>query len=115
MANKLIELEDGIIVEIQDVLNEIPEAISIEGDKEISKVEKAFQNVENVIVKSADTINNAWIKMNEKMQADKASIEFGLSFTGKGNVYFVEASATANLKITINWDFSKIREQNLNK
>jgi hypothetical protein len=35
---------------------------------------------------------------------DSASAEFGLSFSGEGNVFFVKASGEASVKVILNWN-----------
>ena len=106
MENKIIELKDGILVETRDIQNQIPVEIGNNGIKEIKQVEGSFSEIKNLIDKVSDTITDVWKEKESK--PDKASVEFGLSFNGKGSIYFVEANVEANVKIKLCWNFSKI-------
>jgi hypothetical protein len=53
-------------------------------------------------------LTEAFEALYREGKAKNAEVEFGLSFTGKGNIYVVETSAQASLKVKITWDLHKI-------
>ncbi|RLC20957.1 MAG: hypothetical protein DRI57_03540 [Deltaproteobacteria bacterium] len=104
MEKQFIELEEGIIVQVTVPENEVRRVSRSRGG-EITKVEKAFDTVKDLIVKGCKPLTETWKLVNQEMKAESAEVEFGISFTGKGSVYLVESSAQASLKVKINWKF----------
>ena len=77
MATRLIELEDGILVEI-----EIPEdqVEQISGGV-IEKVRDAtVDRIKPLLVSVCKPVISAWNELNKDMQIDQAEIQLGLSF-----------------------------------
>lgn len=142
MGKHLIELKDGIIVEVDEQLydefieeknkqHSEPEDVSF-GESLLSpvnpvnssatisiksvkknvteQVDEYFDKIKDKIVKISKSFTDSWLEINQnQLKASTASVEFGFSFEGKGNIYLVEAKGNANIKVTINWDFDKLR------
>jgi hypothetical protein len=69
------------------------------------KVEQNFGIVRDMILKCSRPIIESFEYLaKEKIQPKTATAEFGLSFTGKGNVYLVETSVEGSIKISLEWD-----------
>ena len=97
MAKKLIELEDGILVEVE-VLGEQVQEIS-GGFAE--KVEETFDKVHPMLVKSCRPIIKAWQDLNREMTVSSAEVELGLCFSAEGNIYITKSTLGANLKVKL--------------
>lgn len=111
---KIIEMpyQDETILVAVDVPNELLEEdefrkVSILDwfKKDPEKVENKFGAISRVIANcSKPVIESIRIMQNEEIPPKKASAEFGLGFTGKGQIYLVETSAAATIKVSFEWE-----------
>jgi hypothetical protein len=97
MATKLIELDDGVLVEAEVAVDE---AQPIAGGL-TERVNSTFGAIKPILVKTCLPIAAAWREMSQEMHIEKAEIELGLSFEGEGNLYVAKSKAGANLKVTL--------------
>src|SRR5688572_13317424 len=97
MATKLIELEDGVLVEA-----EVPEdqAEPISGGA-VSRVNATLDQIEPLLINACKPISAAWRQLSDEVHIDYAQIALGVNFTGEGNVYVAKATAGANLTVTL--------------
>jgi len=66
--------------------------------------DKNFNSLSDMILQYSKPIVASFEQLGtEKAPLKKATAEFGISFTGKGNVYLVEASAQASIKVSLEW------------
>ncbi|MBP0022252.1 MAG: hypothetical protein J7647_32435 [Cyanobacteria bacterium SBLK] len=110
MARKLLELntdEGGAIVVAVDVPDESIKRVAKSGEQVIEKMEQSFDAVKDLILRSCRPLTEAFQTLYQDSQATKAEVEFGINFTAKGNLYLVETSGTASLKVKITWDLDK--------
>ncbi len=98
MATKLIELEDGTLVEVEVLGGEQVQQIS---GGFADKVSATFDRVKPLLVKTCRPIVAACQELNEEISIDEAEVELGLSFEGEGNLYITKSKAGANLKIKL--------------
>ena len=67
-------------------------------------VDKNFNSLSDMILQYSKPIVESFGQLGtENAPLKKVTAEFGLSFTGKGNVYLVEASAAASIKVSLEW------------
>lgn len=97
MATKLIKLEDGTLVEVVALENEVEQ---ISGGF-ARQVDKTFDNIRPLLIKTCRPIMAAWDELNQDMHIERAEIELGLSFEGEGNIYVTKATASANLVVKL--------------
>ena len=97
MGKKLIELEDGMLVEVEVSGEEIEE---IAGGL-VDRVQTTFAAVHPILVNSCRPIIKAWQELNQEMKVEEAEVEIGLSFSGEGNLYITKSTASANLKVKL--------------
>lgn len=97
MATKLIELDDGTLVEI-----EVPtdQAQQISGGF-ADKVSSTFDKIQPILVKTCKPIAAAWQEINQEMNIEQAEVQLGLSFEGEGNIYITKSKANANLTVKL--------------
>jgi hypothetical protein len=95
---RLIEIapaegKDSILIEVTDV----------QGDSGIVQAgtKISFEQMLDKIKPFCETIIKKFKELSEK--PNSASAEFGLKISAKGNLFFVEASGEATIKITLNW------------
>jgi hypothetical protein len=97
VATKLIQLEDGLLIEA-----EVPEdqAEPISGGA-VDRVNATLDQIEPLLVKACKPITAAWRQLSEEAHIDYAQVALGVNFTGEGNVYVAKATAGANLTVTL--------------
>ena len=97
MATKLIELEDGLLVEV-----EVPEdqAQQISGGL-ADRVSSTFNKIRPLLVKTCRPVAAAWQELSREMEIEQAEVELGLSFEGEGNLYITKSTAGANLTVKL--------------
>lgn len=97
MSSKLIELEDGLLVEVE---------VSPDHVKQISggmpeQVNKAIDTVRPVLLKACRPIVSVWNELNQEMSINNAEVELQLGFSAEGSVFLAKTSGSANLKVTL--------------
>lgn len=95
MTTKIIELEGGILLEV-DVPSEQIEEIS---GGVYKKVNSTINKIKPIIINTCKPIIAAWDELNREAPIEEVNIELGLSFESEGNVYITKAKAGANLTI----------------
>jgi hypothetical protein len=97
MTTKLIELEDGTLVEI-----EVPsdQAQQISGGF-ADKVNETFDKIQPILVRVCRPLSAAWKEINQDMSIENAEIQLGLSFEGEGNIYVTKSIVGANLAVKL--------------
>ena len=97
MATKLIELEDGTLVEVEVLPNEV-QAIS---SGLANRVGQSFDRICPILIRVSRPIAEAWKEINQEMDVEQAEVEIGLSFEGEGNLYVTKSKAGANLTVKL--------------
>ena len=97
MATKLIQLDDGTLVEVE---------VSPEQAQPISgglaeKVNETFDKIHPILVRTCRPIAAAWTEINQEMNVEQAEVQIGLSFEGEGNLYVTKSKAGANLIVKL--------------
>ena len=97
MNTKLIELEDGTLVEVK-----VPpdQAQQISGGF-ANKVTSTFEKIRPILTKICQPMTATWSELNKDMNIEQAEIELGLSFEGEGNLYITKSKAGANLTVKL--------------
>jgi len=97
MATKLIQLDDGTLVEIQARADEVQQ---ISGGF-AERVESTFDKIRPLLVNTCRPITAAWKELSQEMHIEQAEVELGLSFEGEGNIYVTKAKTGANLVVKL--------------
>lgn len=97
MTSKLIELEDGTLIEVEVPEDEAQQISS----KFADRVSTTFDKIKPILVKTCRPIAAAWKEINQEMPIEQAEVEIGFSFEGEGNVYVTKAKAASNLKVKL--------------
>jgi len=97
MATKLIELKEGVLIEVEVEANS---ARAISGGL-AEKVATSLDAMNPLLEKVAQSLVNTWQGMNPHVDVDKMTVELGLSFSGEGNIYITKVSSAANLTVTL--------------
>ena len=76
MATRLIELENGILVEAEVSEDEAEAA----ANNFIKGVKSAFDQVKPILISISRPIAEAWQEINKDMEIEQAEVEVGLNF-----------------------------------
>lgn len=87
MATKLIELENGILVEVDAREGE---ARRISGSV-AERIGANLEKIQPVLIAISQTIAQSWEAINKNLKIEKATVELGLSFEAEGNVFITKA------------------------
>lgn len=97
MSSKLIQLEDGVFVEV-----EVPEKQSRQlAGNFADKVHANLDKIKPILTSVVQPIVATWNEINQDMVLEQAEAEVGLRFDFEGNVYITKASASANITIRL--------------
>lgn len=97
MATKLVQLDDGTLIEVEALSNQVQEISGGFADK----VSANFDKIRPILIKTCRPLIDAWNELNKEMSIQQAEIEVGLSFEGEGNLYITKSKAGANLTIKL--------------
>jgi hypothetical protein len=97
MATKLIQLEDGTLVEVEVEPNQ---AQPISGGF-ADRVDSTFDKIRPVLLRVCRPIADVWEEINQDMNIEQAEVSLGFAFEGEGNLYLVKSKATANLTVKL--------------
>lgn len=97
MASRLIQIDDGILVEAEVSADE---ARPISGDL-AEKVAGSLDAVHPLLLKLCRPFANTWRELNREMQVEQAEVELGLGFEAEGNLYVTKAKGTAALTVKL--------------
>ena len=97
MATKLIELDDGTLVEIEVPGDQVQQISGGFADR----VSSTFDKIQPILVKTCKPIAAAWKEINKEMNIEQAEVQLGLSFEGEGNLYITKSKANANLTVKL--------------
>lgn len=97
MSNQLIELEDGLLVEVEIPPNQVQQIAG--GMPE--QVDKAIDSVCPLLLKVCQPLTAVWSELNKDMSISGAEVELQLGFSASGSVFLAKANGSANLKIKL--------------
>lgn len=97
MATKLIELKEGVLVEVEVSAND---ARAISGGL-AEKVSASFSSIRPILETVAQSLADTWHGMNPHVDVEKMTLELGLSFEGEGNIYITKVTSGANLTVSM--------------
>lgn len=97
MSTKLIQLNDGTLVEVE-IPSDQPRQIS---GGFADQVNANFEKIQPLLIKICRPIAAAWEEINQDMNIEEAEVELGLSFEGEGNLYITKMKANANLTVKL--------------
>jgi hypothetical protein len=97
MTTQLIELEDGLLVEVEvppDQVRQISGGLPEQVDESINAVHTLLLNACRPMV-------SVWNELNKEMSISSAEVELQLGFSASGSVFLAKANGSANLKVKL--------------
>jgi hypothetical protein len=98
VPSKLIELEDGVLIEIDKPTGEVQEIAGGAADR---IKDATIDRIKPIILKAAKPIAEVYKELNKEMEVRQAEVELGLGFEAEGNLYITKAKGNANLVVKL--------------
>lgn len=97
MPTALIELEDGILVEVE-VQDGEPRQVT---NRPANQVGTTIKVIQPILINISKSVTATWKEIEQGADVDQAEINFGLSFGIEGNIYVTKSTAGANLTVKL--------------
>lgn len=97
MATRLIQLSDGILVEVEV---EPDEAQPISGGA-AKLVSSGFGKVQPMLVGMCESLASTCRELQKTAGVQSAELELGLGFEAEGNLYVTKSTGSANLTVRV--------------
>jgi hypothetical protein len=98
MASRLIKLEDGTLIEIDQPTAEVEE---ISGGGLDAIRDATIDKIRPILERAIRPIAEVYKELNKDMEVREAEVELGLGFEAEGNLYITKAKGNANLVIKL--------------
>lgn len=97
-STKLIELSDGILVEVEVPVTDAKQISSGSADR----VQQAISLIKPLLTKVAQPVYEAVEEIQKSsMPVDNAEVEINLGFTVEGNVYVTKLQSNSSIKVKL--------------
>lgn len=101
MATKLIQFEDGTLVEVEVPPNQAQPISGGAADRIDTTVDATLNQVKPLLLKVCRPVKEVWSELNQDMDIESAEVQVGLSFEAEGNIYIAKSKAAANLTVKL--------------
>lgn len=99
MASKLIELEDGILMEVDVPENQVRQIAG--GRREITQVSNSINAIESILIKTCSPVANVLKELNKDMSVNEVEVEVELGLEAEGNFFIAKGKTNASLTIRL--------------
>ena len=106
MARQLIELRsknNNFIKIAVDIPQSDIAPVARSTENMVQRVDRSFDSLKDLITSTSLTLSEAFETINTDGKVKSAEAEFGISFNLKGDIFIVEASGEASLKVKVTW------------
>jgi len=100
MASKLIELEDGILMEV-DVPEQHVQQVAGDVGLVITHVEKSINAIEAILLKACKPVANVLTELNKEMSVNEVEVEVELGLEAEGNFFIAKGKTNTSLTIKL--------------
>ncbi|MBD2069001.1 hypothetical protein H6F93_15975 [Leptolyngbya sp. FACHB-671] len=101
MATKLIQFEDGTLVEVEVSPDQVHPISGGAAARIDATVDATLDRVKPLLLKVCHPIKAVWNEVNQDMEVETAEVQVGLSFEAEGNIYIAKSKAASNLTIKL--------------
>jgi hypothetical protein len=99
MASKLIELEDGILMEVDVPENEVTRISG--GELEITQINRSINAIESILLKACKPVANVLTELNKDMLVNEVEVGIELGLEAEGNFFIAKGKSNASLSIKL--------------
>ncbi|WP_058556212.1 CU044_2847 family protein [Thiohalocapsa sp. ML1] len=98
MATQIIELQDGLLIEVQ--------ADTADGPRQISGgrhrvVDGAIDTARELLLKAVEPVASVWGELNRDLSIEEVEIQLGLGFEASGRLFIAQGTGKTNLSFTL--------------
>ncbi len=97
MATKLIELSDGLLVEVEADEEAVQQISAGSADR----VERALDGAQILLKKAVQPVVSVWDELNRDLTIEKVEIQLALGLEAEGNLYIARGTGSANINFTL--------------
>lgn len=98
MATELIQLRNGLLVEVQSDPADPPRQVSAAGAR---LANQAMDQARALLLEAMEPVASVWEELNSKMTVAEVEICIGLGFEASGKLFIVQGKGNANLEFTL--------------
>ena len=98
MSTELVELKDGLLVEVQSNPQDEPKQI-VAGTA--SCVDGAMDEARTLLLSAVEPVVSVWNELNRDLIIDQVQIGLGLGFEATGKLFIAQGTAKANVTFTL--------------
>lgn len=98
MPTRLIELKDGLLVEVEVPPDEAPRPIAA-GAAE--RVEGAMDAASDLLIKAVQPVVSVWDELNRDLTIEQVEIDLALGFEAEGHLFLVKGKGNANINFKL--------------
>lgn len=99
MASQLIELEDGILMEV-DVPEQVQQ-VAGNGRLVITHVDKSINAIEAILLKACKPVANVLTELSKEMSVNEVEVEVELGLEAEGHFFIAKGKTNASLTIKL--------------
>ncbi len=99
MTYKLIELQDGTLVQVEANESGFGQIKQSNSPEQIRNV--TIDAIRPLLLRISKPVTDVWRELSEDLQVQQAEIEIGLGFEGEGNIFLAKAKGSANIVIRL--------------
>jgi hypothetical protein len=98
MATELIQLRDGLLVEVQSNPEDTPKQIVASA---AGLADGAMDRARELLLKAVQPLASVWSELDRDLAIDEVEIRLGLGFEASGKLFIVQGKGSANLNFTL--------------
>lgn len=97
MPSAVVGLNDGVFVEV-----EIPEdQVQLAGNAIQKQLDQSLDQIGSLSKKIVNSVSESLQSLADLVNLETIEVEYGISFSGEGNVYITKLSGSMNLKVKL--------------
>jgi hypothetical protein len=96
MTNHIIELQDGIRIEVEPNEEQLQR---ISGGT--NRVDSSIDAIKPLLLNACKPIMSVWQELNKDMAVAEAKVEISLGFEAEGNVFIAKGKTNASLTLSL--------------
>ena len=97
MPTKLIELSDGLLVEVEAEDDTVQQIAAGAADR----VDQALDGVQGLLKKAVQPVVSVWDELNRDLAIEKVEIQLALGFEAEGNLFVARGTGKANINFKL--------------
>ena len=97
MASKLIEMDDGTLIEVEAEPDEIAQISGGAADR----VDASIDKIKPLLLSACKPIAAVWDELNQEVDIAQVEVTLGIGFEGSGQFFIAQAKTKANLTIKL--------------